>query len=64
MRKSTNRTNNIKENYAREILEERGFIRSSNARIKWCKNYLNRSNRRKNKQKYKEEDSLVINQFL
>lgn len=49
------KTNNCKQQYAKERLVHKNVICTSNAMVKWCKNYLSRSTRRKSKQNiYKE----------
>ena len=49
------KTNNRKQRYAQERLIEKNFICSTNATIKWCKNFLNRTTRRKSKQDLDKE---------
>ena len=58
-KKIYNKLSNPKQEYAAERLAERGFICISNEMKRWCKNFINRTNRRKGKQnlkKYNLED--------
>lgn len=49
------KTNNNKQRFAQDKLTHRDIVCVSNKMIKWCKNYLNRSTRRKQKQDIKKE---------
>lgn len=44
------KTNSPKQQHARERLRDKNFICTSNDMVKWCKNFLNRTTRRKSKQ--------------
>lgn len=49
------KTNNPKQQYAIERLRYKNFICTSNDMVKWCKNFLNRTTRRKSKQDLDKE---------
>lgn len=49
------KTNNPKQQYARERLAEKNFVCTTNATVKWCKNFLSRTTRRKSKQDLDKE---------
>lgn len=48
------KTTNIKEAKAQEIVREKNFVCTSNKHLKWAKDYLNRSFRRRTKQELKK----------
>lgn len=49
------KTNNPKQKYAEERIREKNFICIKNKTLKWCKDYINRTTRRKSKQDVNKE---------
>jgi hypothetical protein len=49
------KTNNYKENNIKRRLTYKNFIATSDKTVKWCKNYLTRSERRRAKQETEKE---------
>ena len=49
------KTNNPKQQFAARRLRVKNYVCTSNAMVKWCKNYLNRSTRRIAKQNIEKE---------
>lgn len=49
------KTNNPKQQFAARRLRVKNYVCTSNAMVKWCKNYLNRSTRRTAKQNIEKE---------
>ena len=56
------KTNNPKQQWARRRLRNKNVVCTSNAMVKWCKNFLNRTMRRKSKQDLDKEMRLYEHQ--